>query len=319
MSWSQIYLRGARRLADRKTYVLLLVGILAGGLPPAALALMAVRDVESAAVLFVISMIWLWVVIILTWGSLNVAATEQPRHRTAADVIRATWKLGLSFLGAAVMLALIAIAAVLGLTLLALIGSGGTSTAPILAVLTPVFLLVGGIGYLAFILVSRLAFATIALENAGAVPSIRRAVVLVRRRTAEALLWVAGDAAIAAGVMSAIVWPVLTGAGAALVIEAVLSADAFEQIGSGEIDAGSVLFGAAVSVIVMGTFLLLVFGALAAFSAGSAVGLCVALQPAARRDPVPPVGASSFCDQCGERKAVDATFCDLCGATLALA
>src|SRR3954464_1214925 len=127
MSWSQIFRRGARMVADRTTYTILLVGILAGCLVPALLEALAARssNVGLAVAIAVLSVVWSWVVVTFTLAALSLAATGRYGGASASPVMRAA----MAQLGAFLMVTLIlfgfALAALVALGLLALIGLGG--------------------------------------------------------------------------------------------------------------------------------------------------------------------------------------------------
>lgn len=320
MSWSAIYLRGARRVADPRTYVILLLGILLGAVPPVLLVSLTARDAGSALVVVILAAIWLWVVGTFTWGALHMAAADHPGRRATSDVLRATMtRLG-AFLCVSLLLLAGAIAGACGLSIIAMIGLGGTSTAPILALVTPVFLVVGGLGYLGLVLFSRLAFAAVAVDGTSATTSLRRSVWTVRKRPMESIFWAAGDAVLQTGLVTAFALPVLTGASLGLAIEGrFYGIDAFQEIVDGTVDGAAAVIGLLLWLVIVGTFVLLTLGGLASFGAGSSVGFWQALPGDAVRPAAPRTAARAFCDECGAPKAAGATFCDACGATLALA
>jgi len=321
MSWSQIFLRGARRLADRRTYVIVVAGGVLAAVPPAVVAALAGKDPATLLVALGLAFIWAWLLVVYTWGALSIAATEQPSHERAGAVLRAAWARYGSFLGAAAIILAGGIVIVFALTIVALIGKGGTTTAPILAVLTPVFL-AGGIAVFLLTLLARLTFAVIAVEGGPATLAVRRAWQVMRRRTSETILWLAVDTAIVGGVFWAVIVPVVAGGASGLSIEVrFYGREAFESIFEGTVDVAGAVIGAIVWTLIVGTFALLVLGALASFSIGSAVGYYQAVgasvQAVGRPGGVPAV--QPFCDQCGSPRSPGSGFCDACGAVLALA
>lgn len=317
MSWWDIYHRGARRLADRNTYVLLVFGILGGIVPPCLLEILAAfgENVGLMLVVAILGVIWVWVAMTFTWGALSIASVERPGVATTASVARATWAQLGSFLVLTLILLGIAILAAVALGLLALIGLAGTTTLPILGLLTPAFL-AWGLLVFAIIVTGRLAFASLACEPDRAGAAVRKAWTLCRSRTADALLWLAGEWAILAGITLAIVVPVLAGASSALSLQ--WTSAVVGGFTSGDVNGVAAVSGAALGIIFVGVFALMVLTTPAAFTAGSAVGFYqTATQGSSGRRPAREA-QQAFCDQCGAPRLDASPFCDLCGAARVL-
>lgn len=319
MPWSEIFYRAARRLTNRTTYIIVLVSALAAAVPISLLHALFRNEGAGIFAASLISIVWGW----LTWtfelGALSIAATEPPGSSSASIVLRLALSSFGSFLGTALVMVGVVILVALALAVVALIGLGGTTTAPLLALLTPVFLIVGGLGSLLLVAVFRLAFAAVAVESAGATSAVRRAWVLVRDRTADVALWLISDAALVGGGVLALTFVVLVGALFGFAVEAIffLGGTSFDAANGG-IDVNAGIVGAFLLLLCGGLFLSLVVGAIASFSTGSAVGFYLAIREGA--DPAPDRAALglSFCDHCGAPRTRGSAFCDRCGIAVAV-
>lgn len=320
-SWSQLYLRGARRAVCRTTYEILLVGIVLAVLP-SMLVFALVRNSSGLALVAAIVgvVIWVWAVRTFVAGALAMAATERPGlARTSAILAATRARLG-TFLCVSLILALGQIAVLLGLLILGLVGFGGRATAPVIGLLTPVFLLGGGISLLGSIVVKRLAIAAVAAEPLRANAAIRKARALARRRLASVALWLAAEFALVVGLFVAAVIPLLIGAAWGVGFQALFFFQSVEDTsGSGGVTVGAGFW--LVSVII---FLLLVLGGMESFSVGSA-GAFYEAEGAAPQPPqaaaamASPAADVAFCDQCGRAQPAGAPFCDVCGRRFVLA
>ncbi|MEA2828487.1 MAG: hypothetical protein QOG43_2926 [Actinomycetota bacterium] len=318
MPWSEIFHRGARRLASRTTYVIVLLVALAGVVPVALLAAVVRNEKTAALIVPIIGIVWGWLTWTFALGALSIAATERPGTSTASAVLNLTLASFGSFLGVSLMVVGMVLLVLLALALVALIGLGGSTTAPILAILTPVFLVVGGVGLLLVVAVIRLAFAGIAVDSAGASAAVRRSWLTIRDRTADVALWLIGDAALVGGGVLALTFIVVVGAAIGVAVQAVfLLGGTIVDAVNDEVNLEAGVFGAFVWLLCIELFLSVVAGAVASFSTASAVGFYQTVsQPtlsALDRAPV----ELTFCDQCGTPRSAGSSFCDGCGAAVA--
>lgn len=311
MDWLGIFQRGARRLADRATYAIVLVTTVAAVVPLGLLSAISGDSTSGAAAVMLVGIVWAWLTWTFAWGALSIAATEQPRTTRASAIFRATLARYATFLGVTLWLFLAALGVGLGLVLLALVGLGDTTTAPLLAVLTPVFLVVGGAGLLALIIVTRLAFAIVAVESVGSAAAIRRAIRLMRSRTADVLFWLIGDAALVTAGVAALTSIVMTGAALAVLVQGgffVGSALSDVVDGTVDLDAGAV--AVAIWLLSVSLFGAVVAGVASSFSAGAAVGF---YQAVGHGGSAPHQPGAPVCSRCGAVLVTDARFCDTCG------
>lgn len=329
-SWSSIFLRAARRLVDRTTYLVLAIGVLVGGAPLFLLRLLVRDDADTNAVVavWIISTIWIWVVTAFVWGALAVAAAERPGIAGPNAVLGRTITLFGSFLAATLILAGVGILVLLAIAVLSLPGMGAPTTAPIQAALTPILLVAGGITLFLLIAMLRLSFAAVAVEGAPAGRAVSRAWGLLRKRTAEVVLFLVVDMAMLLGVVFGVLVPVLVGAGWAVGIEAAFFvtgdvSDFANDFLTWNFTDADLAFGVAGALLF--TAILLIFGAMAAgaassFTWGSVVGFYVMVtqdQPRAGTGRAA-AGAASFCDGCSAPVPANARFCDVCGTDLVL-
>lgn len=308
----EVFLRGARRLSDRVTYQILLVAI---AILEAFLGLLYLLLRNPTAGKMVVAPIFLgivaFVLLVFTWGALSLAAAERGPTGASEVLGSAVQHFG-TFIGIALLIVACAAGLAIGLVLLAFIGLGGSTTAPILGLLTPVFLLGGGLGLVTLISVWRLAFAVAAVENSGAGLALRRAVLLIRERTSDTLLFLAADQAIVMGLFTSVVAPLLVGAaigvaGESAALAGGMASDFSSSLfqGSGRLDrVGPALLGAFALA-----FGLLVAGSLLAFSTGNMVAFYESIGP--HFTAAPP--AQRFCDRCGAARSESEAFCDVCG------
>lgn len=314
MDWLAMFHRGARRLADRTTYAIVLVTTVATVVPLAVLGALSAGSTSGSATVTLVGTVWAWLTWTFAWGALSIGSVERRGTSRTAAVFRATLARYATFLGVTLWLFLGALGVGLGLVLLTLVGLGGTTTAPLLAVLTPVFLIVGGVGLLVFMVVTRLAFAIVAVEGTPSAVAVRRAMQLVRTRLADVVFWLIGDAALVAAGVAALTAIVMTGAAlAALLQGGFFVGGALPDIvdGTADVDAGAV--AVAIWFLSLSVFGSVVAGAASSFSAGTAVGFYQAVQgvePSLRRAEHP------VCSRCGAGIGADARFCDTCGLVL---
>lgn len=316
MHWGDIFVSGARRLTDWTTYAILLAGIVAGGVVPLIWRYTSVNtDSSGVIVLLALSYLWLYLVVVFTWGALTVSSLDgQPL--TVSWVFGSTLARFPSFLAASFLLLLVLGATAGVLILLALALSSAES---LLGALTPVFLLGGGLVLLLVTYLWRMSFAAVAVDDCGGVEGIRRAWALARTRSGEAVLYLAADTAVAYGLALGVVGTVLIGAQVALGAPAAAVATGLVQdVYTGDLklpdqgDATAIAF-ITVSIIV---FLLMAFGAVASFSAGSSVGFYNAATQSIAFSPGPEPGGQ-YCDQCGLPAVSGSAFCDRCGSVFA--
>ncbi|MGH9280298.1 MAG: hypothetical protein ACRD12_19635 [Acidimicrobiales bacterium] len=331
MAWFDLFARGARRLTDRTTYVVLLLGVVVGGAPPLLLSLLIRDNSDAGAVLamWIISTIWAWLTITFVWGALSVAAVERPSESTPAAVLGLTARLFGSFLAVTCILAAASLVVLFGLVVLSLPGKGGTSTAPIEAVLTPILLVVGGLGVLTLLIMLRLSFAIVAVDSAPSARAVGRAWRLLRRRTSDILLYIATDTVVVVGVVLGVLLPVLYGAAWAMGIEASFFVqgqldDFYNGVLTGDFSGSNLKFGALGAFLfacVLLMFVMIAVGAVGSFSLGSSVGFYLMTTDGAggvvseRRE----LRVARFCDGCGVPATTGAQFCDSCGLELVLA
>lgn len=319
MTWSDVFHRGARRLADPTTYVILLITSLAATVPITLLGALNPDSSSGRLAVVLLSIVWGVVVAVFTWGALTVAATEDPRASGASGVFRITLARFGYFLAVVLLLVGMAFVVALCLCVPALIGLGGTTTSPLLALLTPVFLIVGGIGVLVAVAVARLAFAAVALEASRPMVALRQAWSMVRTRRSDVLLWFLGDGAMLTGGLVAVVTLVAAGGAAGVLLQGI-----FLLIGTGsdiagdgiDVDAGVV--GISIFVFIITTFASILAGAACSFTAGTAVGLYDSAGTPAARGPARLPAELAFCDQCGTPRTGSSSYCDACGAAVAV-
>lgn len=319
--WADVYMRGARRLADPATYVVLLVGVLLSIVCTALPVIIWLGNQEFGT--FVASSL---IGVVLSWlnasfviGALHVAGASPPGRTRPGTVLRTTADKFGSFLGVTAILFGFTVLAVLAMLVPALLGFGGTSFAPVLAVLTPIFQIVSGVGLVLLIIVGRLAFASVAVESSSAGLAVRRGMFLARRQTAEVLLWLAGDTALSLGILFAILIPVLVGASIGSTIQgSFLGLDVAEDFIRGTDSGSGAVLGAVLFWFFSSAFGVIATGMLSAFGAGSAVGFSDAMISQARSPRSTPVPPEPFCDQCGSLRKPGSAYCDTCGSLLVL-
>jgi hypothetical protein len=315
MDWLGIFHRGARRLADRATYAIVLVTTVVAVVPLALLSAISGDSASGAAAATLVGIVWAWLTWTFSWGALSIAALEQPHSTGASAILRATLARYATFLRVTLWLFLAVLGVGLGLVLLALVGLGDTTTAPLLAVLTPVFLVVGGVGLLVLVVVTRLAFAIVAVESASSGAAIRRAIRLMRTRPADVLFWLIGDAALVTAGVAALMSIVMTGAALAVLVQgAFFVGSALSDVVDGTVDLDAGAVAMAIWFLSLSLFGSVLAGAASSFSAGTAVAFYQAVQNvgAPRRQASSPV-----CSRCGAVLESDARFCDTCGLVLA--
>lgn len=314
MDWLGIFERGARRLADRATYAIVLITAVAAVVPLVLLVAISGDSTTGSAAVLLVGIVWAWLTWTFAWGALSIAATEQPHTARTSAILRTTLARYATFLGVTLWLFLALLGVGLGLVLLALVGLGDTTTAPLLAVLTPVFLVVGGVGLLVLVIVSRLAFAIVALESSSSAIAIRRAIRLVRSRLGDVLFWLIGDAALVGAGVAALTSIVLTGAAVAVIVQGgFFLGGALSDVVDGTVDLDAGAVAVAIWFLSLSLFGSVVAGAASSFSAGTAVGFYQAIQrlAAPSRQAV-----SAVCSRCGAVLGTDARFCDTCGLVL---
>jgi hypothetical protein len=333
MHWIDVFQRGARRVADYATYIIVLCIYLGATLPAAALIAATARQHGSGRWAFMIlALIWEGLAAILAGAALTIAAVERPGLTRPSEVLGEALRHFATYLAITLLLVGSVAAAFALLVIVGSIGLGGTATAPILALLTPLFLIIGGVGLLALSATARLAFASAAVESHRAGPAVAHTWRLVRTHRADILLWLFGDGALLVGAVATVVAVIAIGATAATSIQA-----AFFSAGVGQGlshlggSARPGIAGAAIWLAIVGSFIALLVGAATSFQTGTAVGVYLRLRTTAQQD-VRHRGAAGhgaegdftsfivgFCDRCGSAAPAGARYCDACGAALAVA
>lgn len=320
--WADVYMRGARRLADPGTYVILLVGVLLSIVCTALPIIIWLGNPRFGTFLAssLIGVLLSWLNACFVLGALHVAAASPAGRVRPVAVLRTTADKFGAFLGVTAILFGCTVLVVLAMLVPALLGFGGTSFAPVLAVLTPMFQIIGGVGVVLLVLVARLAFASVALESSSAGLAVRRGMFLARRQTSEVVLWLAGDTALSVGVFLAVLVPVLLGGALGSGIQgSFLGFDLVPNFLSGPGSGGGAVLGAVIFWSFSSAFAVIATGMLSAFGAGSAVGFSDAMISQARSPRSTPAPPEPFCDQCGALRRAGSAYCDTCGSMLVLA
>ena len=299
-------------LARRATWVIVLVTTVATAVPLALLSALAGDSSASGAAVTLVALVWGWLTWTFTWGALSVAAVERVGVTTPSEVFHATFDRFGKFLAVTLLLLAAALGTGIALVILAVVGLGDTTTAPLLAILTPVFLVVGGFGLLVLVATGRLAFAAVAVDACPASAAVRRALALLRTRLADVLFWMIGDAALVGAGIGALTSLIMTGALLGVLLQgSFFVGGVLTDFLNGDLDVDAGAVAVALWLLSVSLFGSLVAGVASSFSAGTGVGFYQAVQGRA-----PVHGGGSVCGRCGAAVVADARFCDRCGLVL---
>jgi hypothetical protein len=282
-------------------------GAVSGVLPVLLLAAAARSAAVVGGLLVLLAFLWIYATQVFVSGAVASIAAADARPSLSAAVGATLSRYG-GYLGASAVLlggALVALVAMVGMAQLGRIGGAGTV---LLALLTPVLALVGSAVVLLVPNAHQLAFAAVAVDDAGPVDAVRFAFSVVRDRRGELLLWIAGSSALLLGLLVGVVAPIVAGfsMGNATLLAALLEDDSSSRLG---VTAADSVAAGIVAAALGGLFLWTVLGLWSSFATASAVHFRRALAGVAVV-----AAAGAFCDSCGTRLTVGARFCDGCGA-----
>lgn len=323
MSFSQLFARGIRRLTDRRTYIVLLIGWAVLIFASIVCKALVDNDFDSGVVIGpAFGALIGWPAMTFIWGGFHLSAVERPELSRPGALIQATLrKLG-TFLGVTLILAGVTVIGGLIVSLLLLPARGGPNMLPLLAMLTPLALLLSGLGLLALVTMMRLAFAAAACDSITASEAVTRAWQLFRRRASDTLLWLAADGAILLGLGVLVIGPVVVGSYIVLGAEVVLFAvgSFFDFLTNTPTNAGAAKVGFYLQSLVISTFFVMVLGAVASHAAGSSVAFYRSTSKGGGPGLPKEAAVRSFCDHCGApRDDEEAGYCDSCGSALVVA
>lgn len=338
MDWVKVFRGGVCRLVDPTTYHVAVLGaIFTWGL----ILLLAVAvddDSGGETVAGLIALVWSFLVWAGMWGAFAVATSRDGRTRFGEAMSGLFAQFG-SFLGAAALILVMTIGAFLVLMLLALMALAGSSTAPIVALLTPLFIIGGGVVVVIAFHWQILAFGAIATERVGPAEAVSRGWRRARRALTDAALWAVGNGAVNAGILVGILSFFAFGALVAYGLEMQFIVEGAQReldrsLGDGFFSGTDVLeaieaYDATVQILVATTVLTIasLFNVWSAVSVGTGVTFYSAEGTGARAAapaggaayPARPAAAPRFCDRCGTRATSESQFCESCGSELPVA